>query len=55
MGLRLSGANFELHTATAQGAAPVGPSFVVTKGGGPDGNLVLELDGAPALQRLGEV
>lgn len=55
IGLRLQGENFELHTATAQGAAPVGPSFVVTKGGGPDGNLVSELDGAPALQRLSEV
>ena len=41
-----------MHSCTAQGAAPVGPSFVVTKG---EGNLVTELDGQPALERLQEV
>ena len=52
IGVRLAGPNFEMHSCTAQGAAPVGPSFVVTKG---DGNLVTELDGQPALERLQEV
>ena len=53
IGLSISGENIEFHTATAQGASPVGPSFLVT--GGDGGNLVKELDGAPALQRLQEV
>lgn len=48
-GLALCGPNFELHTATAQGAAPIGPTFVVTKG---EGSLVEELDGEPAVRRL---
>jgi len=53
VGLSISGENVELHTATAQGAAPVGPSYLVTEGDGE--NLVSELDGVPALQRLQEV
>lgn len=53
IGLSVSGDNVEFHTATAQGAAPVGPTFLVTNGDG--GNLVTELDGQPALQRLQEV
>ena len=52
IGVRLAGPNFEMHSCTAQGAAPVGPSFIVTKG---EGNLVTELDGQPALERLQEV
>jgi len=55
IGLRLGGPRFEMHSCCAQGAAPIGPSFLVTKGGGPNGNLCSELDGAPALQRLQEV
>lgn len=39
----------------AQGAAPVGPSYLVTKGGGEDGNLISELDGRPALAVLQEL
>ena len=34
IGLSLRGPNFELHSLTAQGAAPVGPSWLVTAGGG---------------------
>ncbi len=52
VGLTLSGPNFEMHTATAQGAAPVGPPLTVTKA---VDNLVSELDGKPALQALNEV
>ena len=41
-----------MHSACAQGATGVGPTFLVTKG---EGNIVEELDGAPALARLNEV
>ena len=56
IGLSLRGPNFELHSLTAQGAAPVGPSWLVTAGGGEGSeNLVMELDGQPALARLQEL
>ena len=42
----------QVHTACAQGASPVGPTFTVTAG---QDNLVEALDGAPALERLQQV
>ena len=41
-----------MHSLCAQGAAPVGPSFTVTKG---QGNVVEELDGRPALEQLSRI
>jgi len=55
VGIHLCGPRFEMHSLTAQGAAPVGPSFLVTEGGGEDGNLISELDGRPALEVLQEL
>lgn len=49
LGLVLGGPRLEVHTACAQGASPVGPTFTVTAG---RDNLVQDLDGAPALERL---
>lgn len=55
IGVNICGPRFRAHSLTAQGAAPVGPSFLVTSGGGEGGNMVRELDGEPALSRLQEV
>lgn len=52
LGLVLGGPRLEVHTACAQGASPVGPTFTVTAG---QDNLVEALDGAPALERLQQV
>ena len=52
LGLVLGGPRLEVHTACAQGASPVGPTFTVTAG---QDNLVEALDGVPALERLQEV
>ena len=52
VGMQLSGPRFELHSLTAQGAAPVGRSFLVTKG---RDNLVEELEGEPTLAALQQV
>ena len=52
LGLSIRGPNVEVHTACAQGATPLGPSYEVTSC---RENLVLELDGRPAIERLTEV
>ena len=52
LGLVLGGPRLEVHTACAQGASPVGPTFTVTAG---QDNLVEALDGVPALERLQQV
>ena len=52
VGVALRGEHFEMHSLCAQGAAPVGPSFTVTKG---QGNVVEELDGRPALEQLSRI
>ena len=55
-GVHLRGPRFAMHCVTAQGAAPVGPSFQVTAGGGAfSGNLVTTLDGRPAMEVLQEL
>lgn len=50
VGVRLDG--LEVLPCVSQGAAPIGPELTVTAG---EGNLILELAGRPALQRLREV
>ena len=55
VGICLQGQHFEMHSLTAQGAAPVGPSFLVTEGGGENGNLIAALDGKPAVAVLQEL
>ena len=56
VGVHLSGPHFEIHSLTAQGAAPVGPSYLVTAGGGGmSRNLVASLDGRPAMEVLQEL
>ncbi len=47
VGVRLEG--LEVLPCVSQGAAPIGPELTVTAG---EGNLILELAGRPALQRL---
>ncbi len=47
VGVRLDG--LEVLPCVSQGAAPVGPELTVTAG---EGNLILELAGRPALERL---
>jgi small ligand-binding sensory domain FIST len=49
VGVRLDG--LEVLPCVSQGAAPVGPELTVTAG---EGNLILELAGRPALERLRE-
>ena len=49
LGLALGGPRLEVHTACAQGAVTVGPTFTVTAG---RDNLVEQLDGQPALEAL---
>ena len=49
-GLALRGPNLEVHALTAQGAVGVGGTFGGT--GSSAGNVVGELDGEPALERL---
>lgn len=51
VGLALSG-NIEIDSIVAQGCRPVGPTFRVTKC---QNNILLELDGKPAVQALYEV
>jgi len=49
VGVRLDG--FEVLPCVSQGAAPVGPELTVTAS---EGNVILELAGRPALERLRE-
>ena len=49
VGVRLDG--LEVLPCVSQGAAPIGPELTVTAG---EGNLILELAGRPALERLRE-
>jgi len=51
VGCLLSG-GVRLRTVVSQGCRPIGRHFVVTKA---DGNVIQELGGRPALERLGEL
>jgi small ligand-binding sensory domain FIST len=50
VGLRLEG--LETLPCVSQGAAPIGPELEITAA---DGHVIVELEGAPALERLREV